>query len=133
MDHKEIYRQKLQDPRWQRKRLEIFQRDNFSCLSCGRNDLPLHVHHLSYLIGKEPWDHPNFLLATYCEYCHNSEHEYNMREPLNDFIIELIKDNHLMIQPVAQLCVLVEKYEPFRIHLKAFLKEQMIAYLKTRS
>lgn len=126
------YSEKLKDPRWQRKRLEIFQRDDFTCLSCTRKDLPLHAHHLSYLVGKEPWDHPNFLIVTYCEYCHNSEHEYELKEPLNNFIIELIKDNHLMIKPVAQLCVLIDKYEPFRLHLKKFLNEEMIAYLKTR-
>lgn len=42
------YAFKLKDPRWQRKRLEILQRDNFTCQECYATDKELNVHHLIY-------------------------------------------------------------------------------------
>lgn len=63
------YSEKLKDPRWQRKRLEIFQRDEWKCLGCGTADTTLHVHHLKY--SGEPWDVENEFLETLCEKCHD--------------------------------------------------------------
>lgn len=45
---KEIYSEKLKDPRWQKKRLEILNRDEFACRFCGDNKSTLNVHHISY-------------------------------------------------------------------------------------
>jgi 5-methylcytosine-specific restriction endonuclease McrA len=39
------YRDKLKDPRWQKKRLEVFSQANWQCQKCKRSDLQLHVHH----------------------------------------------------------------------------------------
>jgi len=66
------YAEKLKDPRWQKKRLEILNRDNFKCSieSCGETTKTLHVHHLDYLSDTEPWDYPNEYLMTICESCH---------------------------------------------------------------
>lgn len=66
------YLEKLKDPRWQRLRLEILQRDDFSCQSCGSNTETLHVHHLNYT-GYNPWDAPENDLITLCEDCHKRE------------------------------------------------------------
>ncbi len=64
------YREKLLDPRWQRVRLRVFARDGWSCVACGETSRTLHVHHLWYEAGKEPWEsHPD-ALATLCELCH---------------------------------------------------------------
>src|ERR687887_368211 len=64
------YREKLLDPRWQRVRLRVFARDGWSCVACGETARTLHVHHLQYEAGKEPWEaHPD-TLATLCELCH---------------------------------------------------------------
>jgi len=41
----DTYRRKLADPRWQKKRLEILERDGFECNSCGDSSTELHVHH----------------------------------------------------------------------------------------
>lgn len=67
------YSDKLKDPRWQRKRLEIFQRDDFTCqaTACHSKHKTLHVHHLIYSKGKDPWDIDNKCLLTLCEDCHN--------------------------------------------------------------
>ena len=72
---KTTYRDKLRDPRWQKKRLEIMNRDNWSCQSCGDKETNLQVHHKSYCAG-EPWDVQNHNLITYCERCHKDiEHK----------------------------------------------------------
>ena len=63
------YSKKLSDGRWQRKRLQIFQRDGFRCQDCGSQD-DLQVHHLYYLTGIQPWEHPDDLLTTLCGNCH---------------------------------------------------------------
>jgi hypothetical protein len=68
-----MYSEKLKDPRWQRKRLEILDRDEFTCQHCHANTKTLHVHHLDYLPGKEPWDYENYFLLTLCEDCHEEE------------------------------------------------------------
>jgi len=60
----------LRDPRWQKKRLEIMQRDNFQCVACLRKNKTLHVHHKKY-IGK-PWEAKDNDLQTLCEYCHKA-------------------------------------------------------------
>lgn len=66
------YSDKLQDPRWQKKRLEIFERDDFTCQHCFTNKNTLHVHHIAYSSG-EPWDIENHLLTTLCKECHEIE------------------------------------------------------------
>src|SRR4051812_4429925 len=55
------------DPRWQKKRLEIMQRDEFSCRKCGNDQATLNVHHTFYSPGRDPWDYPDASLVTLCE------------------------------------------------------------------
>lgn len=67
------YREKLLDPRWQRKRLDILKRDQFTCKHCGCTTKTLHVHHLFYLKFKDPWDYEDVYLITLCFKCHEAE------------------------------------------------------------
>ena len=67
------YSEKLKDPRWQRKRLEILERDNWACFWCGDTETTLHVHHELY-DGNNPWDTPDYCLTTLCEDCHKIDH-----------------------------------------------------------
>lgn len=64
------YSEKLKDPRWQKKRLEILQRDNFTCQCCMDSNSTLNIHHIYYTKGKQPWDVDNESLLTLCEHCH---------------------------------------------------------------
>lgn len=64
------YSEKLKDPRWQKKRLEILSRDQFRCQLCFENEAPLHVHHKNYQPRAAPWDYPGENLITLCEGCH---------------------------------------------------------------
>ena len=81
VERKPLNRQKysdaLQDPRWQKKRLEVFQRDNWSCQLCGNglNDgVPLNIHHRIYHTGRKPWEYDDKELLTICEKCHTKLH-----------------------------------------------------------
>lgn len=65
------YYELLKHPNWQRKRLEILQRANFSCENCGSADKPLHVHHTYYESKHKPWEYPNESLHALCEDCHS--------------------------------------------------------------
>jgi hypothetical protein len=73
MNPKTSYKDKLLDPRWQKKRLSILDRDKWRCQICGDPDSTLHVHHRVYLSGKEPWDIPDDCLVTLCADCHAAE------------------------------------------------------------
>jgi len=62
------YSDKLRDPRWQKKRLEVMQRDDFTCLACGDKTTTLNVHHKYY--SGNPWEADMDGLETLCETCH---------------------------------------------------------------
>lgn len=66
------YAEKLRDPRWQKKRLEILQRDNKTCRSCSRSSGIIQVHHMKYIFGREPWDYSDSYLVTLCKECHQN-------------------------------------------------------------
>ena len=73
---KTSYSEKLLDPRWQRKRLEILQRDGFKCVDCGDETKTLHVHHCYYDNATDgPWDYPDHSLVTLCVDCHEQEED----------------------------------------------------------
>lgn len=73
------YFEKLKDPRWQKKRLEIFQRDEFTCRKCGADDKTLQVHHRYYVSKRDPWDYPDICFETVCEDCHKKATEENSK------------------------------------------------------
>jgi hypothetical protein len=64
------YVELLRHPFWQRKRLLIFQRDNFACAKCNDSLSNLQVHHKYYKPNTNPWDYPDEALVTLCELCH---------------------------------------------------------------
>jgi len=71
---KNIYSDKLKDPRWQKKRLEVMQADNFTCQICFHKDKTLNVHHKKYIAGREPWEYGTRELITLCNDCHAEYH-----------------------------------------------------------
>lgn len=79
---------------------------------------------------KEPWDYPNWLMVTYCNVCHETEHLIG--EVNREIFYELIDANDLYIKPIAQTCILIEKYPAFYPRFKSFLNEMMIEYLRQR-
>ena len=67
------YAEKLKDPRWQKLRLKVLDRDNWMCQICFDTESTLHVHHRYYLSNKEPWEYPMVALVTLCHSCHTLE------------------------------------------------------------
>ncbi len=84
------YAEKLLDPRWQKKRLEVLERDKFTCQGCGDTRSTLHVHHFWYNKGADPWNHPMESLITYCERCHQEEQARHL-EAVEDLMVVLKK------------------------------------------
>lgn len=75
------YQTKLKSPHWQKKRLQVLNRDKWKCKLCKDEETTLHVHHLEYQPKKEPWEYPMSNFVTLCEHCHRE--------------VELLKDeNH---------------------------------------
>jgi len=68
------YTELFKDPRWQKKRLEILERDEWKCLLCVDKKQTLHVHHKWYIRGLKPWEYANSCLMTMCDECHSFEH-----------------------------------------------------------
>lgn len=68
------YNKLLKDPRWQKKRLKVFERAGWACERCGDTKTELNVHHLFY-DGRQPWEYPKSSLECLCKTCHNAEHD----------------------------------------------------------
>jgi hypothetical protein len=68
------YYEKLKDPRWQKLRLEVFERNKWTCFDCGAKDRQLHAHHAYYEKGLEPWDYDANMIMCLCDKCHTRRH-----------------------------------------------------------
>ena len=80
------YREKLRDPKWQKKRLEVLEAAGFECEHCGDKDTTLHVHHKIYRPGHDPWDCEDGDLVCLCEKCHKSKTE--MKRSVEEFMAD---------------------------------------------
>lgn len=81
------YKEQIKSPKWQRRRLEILQRDDFTCQICGCKEKMLHVHHTAYEKEKMIWEYPDEMLITLCEDCHEYEHALN--ECIEDYLCSI--------------------------------------------
>lgn len=73
------YIEQLRHPNWQRKRLEIMERDGFKCVCCGDAETTLNVHHKTYLKGRLAWEYDDDNFETVCEPCHAENHREKER------------------------------------------------------
>ena len=68
---KQNYRELLRHPLWQKKRLRILERDNWTCIHCRDDESELHVHHrVAYRQNIKPWEYDDSELQTLCKTCH---------------------------------------------------------------
>lgn len=81
------YAQKFKDPRWQKKRLKILERDNFECQICFDEKSTLHIHHYIYIKEREPWEYSDELLVTLCEDCHEFIKEVDLKSLIAEHIL----------------------------------------------
>ena len=84
------YKEKFLDPRWQKKRLLILERDEWTCRLCGEISKTLHIHHKFYIFGVEPWDYSDDILETLCVDCHEIEWAY--KQMFNNDVHSLLQD-----------------------------------------
>jgi len=68
------YSEKLTDPKWYDKRLEILERDENKCRIC-EEEKNLQVHYTRYFKNREPWEYDNSILMTLCKDCHEDLEE----------------------------------------------------------
>lgn len=79
---KKAYSEKLKDPRWQKKRLEVLEFYGWECSLCGDTESMLHVHHRDYFKGREPWEYEVSQLEVLCKTCHSEGHSDGIEDDL---------------------------------------------------
>ena len=68
----DVYMDKLKDERWHAY-TDLVKRKRVHCQECGSTS-HLQVHHIRYLPGLEPWEHPLSEVRLLCVDCHQTEH-----------------------------------------------------------
>ena len=104
------YSDKLKDPRWQKKRLEIMEHDEWACKRCMDDESTLHVHHLSYEKGKDPWEYDNENFLTLCESCH--EHEFNSRADYEKMLLHTLKQRGFLADDIFRIVQGLLNFKP---------------------
>ena len=94
------YSEQLKNPLWQKKRLEIFNRDNFTCQICLDTEETLQVHHKFYDKGKKAWEYGNDRLTTLCETCHK-ELELHIKQWKHSNEFDVIKFKQEFSKPIV--------------------------------
>jgi len=90
--HKSEYAKKLRDPRWQKARLKVLDRDDWECQECYDKTKPLNVHHCYYDGYKNPWEYPLDSLVTLCEDCHKVESDASMKDVALNQVDRFLKE-----------------------------------------
>jgi hypothetical protein len=98
------YSEKLKDPRWQEKRLEILERDDYTCYMC--EDEANNVHHLRYY--GEPWEVDNEDLISLCYECHtkwhaNEQYKKLLINKLSKFHPSIYKDIIVLLETIEEM------------------------------
>ena len=118
MDTQTSYSDKLRNPKWQRKRLEIFERDGFTCTQCGDDKNELQVHHKIYIPDIQPWEYPNDVLITLCKKCHDKEF---VRWKYEVYLLHTLKAKGFSSFEILSLSCFIEKYNGFRNDVKKLI------------
>lgn len=69
------------------------QSADFTCEMCNDKETELHVHHLRYRKGVEPWEYENHELVCLCKNCHEFNHLKRLPEYLKDAVVTLACDS----------------------------------------
>jgi len=116
------YSEKLKDPRWQKKRLEILQRDNWCCQGCFDESSTLNVHHKIYKKNHNIWDYEDDELITLCEKCHDIEHK--MRSIYESVLLKFISKKFL----ANDLISIIETFENIKIKYHSDVTATMLRF-----
>jgi hypothetical protein len=85
------YQSKLKSPHWQKKRLQVLNRDKWKCKLCKDEETTLHVHHLEYQPKKQPWEYQMSNFVTLCEHCHREVELLKDENIYDEILIDKIK------------------------------------------
>lgn len=129
-------------PKWQKKRLEVLERDEYTCQRCGDKESTLHVHHTFYEKGSKMWECNKSSLITLCNDCHRRAHalidtvkrygistsQLNWRDG-RGFV-----DNPLItLEDISDMCLMIEicneesiAYKTFKLAVEMFEAERLL-------
>lgn len=108
MGDRSAYVELLRDPRWQKKRLKILERDGWACRLCGDAKKTLSVHHRYYAKGIDPWDYEDDSLVTACDACHEILDERRRALVHAIGLIPIIEDERMLAYVNARVGLQVE-------------------------
>ena len=113
LHRRKTYWDKLQDVRWQRRRMEIWKIYGGFCQypGCENPNMQIDVHHKVYLRNTEPWDYPIWCFTLYCRTHHEIEQDRMERAHLG------IASNPILIQScidgrIENPVIVARNYEP---------------------
>lgn len=115
----ETYSDKLRTSEWQRKRLEILERDNFTCTFCKVPNLEVHVHHFYYIGGLKPYEYPNDMLTTLCYICHEREKK---RSKVEAYLLNSLRMKGYLAFDLLNLSTRIDTDNDFNELIKSLLR-----------
>lgn len=118
------YHEKLLDPRWQKLRLAIFNRDEWTCRNCFDSENTLTMHHLSYSPGKDPWDYPLENFLTLCKNCH--EIEFETRPDYEKMLLQIIRQKGFMADDIFRI---ISAFQKLSIIMPAEVTASIIEFM----
>ena len=117
------YKEQIQDPRWQKVRLEIMNRDGFICTNkfcTSLKNTTLNVHHLDYIPDTMIWEYPTYMLVTLCYPCHHKEQSRKRHEK---FLLNTFKMHGFLVDDLLALSSKLETDKRFRNSMFKILRE----------
>lgn len=114
------YTETLKVPEWQKRRLEIFQRDNWKCTRCGCKDIELQVHHKDYFPATKVWEYPDTDLTTLCRPCHQKECNRSKHET---YLIIALRQADFTADELLALSVFVTQFPGIAISIKKIISD----------
>ncbi len=115
------YQDDMKNVSWQKKRLKILERDNWSCKSdcCKKRSQKLEVHHVDYIPDLKIWEYPDDMLLTLCSDCHTKENE---RTGAEKYLLNSMKMKGFLISDVLSLSCKFDTNEQFTQSLLKILR-----------
>lgn len=68
------FKDQYKHPLWQKRRLDVLEKNGFECSCCGDSESQLHVHHRQYFKGRKVWEYADDELEVLCDSCHEEAH-----------------------------------------------------------
>lgn len=112
---REDFLKQYQTKEWYNLSKRIKARDNNTCQLCGKNNVPLTVHHLHYGENGSILDVPDSSLITLCEECHRKQDYYRID---TEYIINELRTQYTDFEIFLMVVSLEEKYYQDRDSIK---------------